>query len=88
MSDSLPAQSGGPDPRRNPLVTALLMLIGFILLLPGLCSVFVSVIWIRSIVFEGFHPGPYDSAALLMLLTCFAIGAIGVGVIVHTLRRR
>jgi hypothetical protein len=88
MTDPLPTQSSGPDPRRNPLVTALLMLIGLILLLPGLCSVFVSVTWIRGIVFEGYHPGPYDSAALLMLLGCFAIGAVGVGVIVYAARRR
>jgi hypothetical protein len=80
--------TSGPDSRRNPWVTALLMLIGLILLLPGLCSVFASVIWIRGLVFEGYHPGPYDSAALSILLTCFAIGAVGVGVIVYATRRR
>jgi hypothetical protein len=83
MSDKQAAKPDG----RNPLVTALLAVVGSILLLPGLCSVFASVVWIRGIVFEGYHPGPYDSAALLVLLSCFAVGAVGVVLIVIATRR-
>jgi hypothetical protein len=87
MSDQQPAKPPGPTSGRNPWVTALLILIGIILLLPGLCSVFVSVIWIRSIVFDGYHPGAYDSGVLSILLPCLAVGAAGVVLIVIAVRR-
>jgi hypothetical protein len=85
MSDQQPARPGGPDPRRNPFITILLILVGIILLLPGLCSVLVSVVWIRGL--PGYRTADFDSTVLLMVLACFAIGAAGVGVIVFAVRR-
>ena len=46
MSDQQPPQPRGPTPGRNPWVTALLILIGLVLLLPGLCSLIFSAILI------------------------------------------
>ena len=85
MSDQQAAKPGGSNLHRNPWVTALLILGGVILLLPGLCSLIFSVILIRSE--PGYHTGDYDSAALLIMLAGFAIGAAGVGVIVFAIRR-
>jgi len=74
-----------PLPPRSGWVTALMVLVGVILLLPGLCSLIFSVMWIRSE--PGYHTGGYDSAALLIMLAGFAIGAAGVGAIYFAIRR-
>jgi hypothetical protein len=70
-----------PGPRRNPWVTALLILIGVILLLPGLCSVIFSAIMLTS-----GGPGS-DTEFLPLLIICFLVGAGGVALIVFAIRR-
>jgi hypothetical protein len=83
VSDPAPAR-----PDRNPLVSALLGLIGIILVLPGLCSLLFSIVWLRSMLSEaGYRPGDFDGAALLIMLLGAAIGAVGVGVIIFAIRR-
>jgi len=83
MSDPGPARAG-----RSPLVSVLLGLIGIILVLPGLCSLLFSVVWLRSMLLEaGSRPGEFDGVALVIMLTCAAIGAVGVGVIIFAIRR-
>jgi hypothetical protein len=85
MSDQRPATPGGPNPPRNPLVTALMVLAGLIMLLPGLCSLIVTTWMLKS-------SGPYrlDSGTIGILsawLAGLVIGAIGIGLIVRALRR-
>jgi hypothetical protein len=71
----------GPTPGRNPWVTALLILVGIILLLPGLCSLIFSVILISS----GGSGG--DTGFLPLLVFCFLVGVGGVALIVFAIRR-
>jgi hypothetical protein len=82
MSQQQPSQAPAPSPGRNPWVTALLILIGLILLLPGLCSVILTGILIGA-----GGPGGNDTEYLPMLLTCFLIGVGGVALIVFAVRR-
>jgi hypothetical protein len=82
MSDPQPAKPPGPT-ARNPWVTALLILIGIILLLPGLCSLIFSAILITS---SGSGGG--DSGLLSLLIFCFLVGLSGVALIVFAIRRR
>ena len=77
MSDQQP----GSPPGRNPWVTALLILIGIILLLPGLCSLIFSVVFLSS-------GGPGGNPAILLLIILgLAVGAGGVALIVRAIRR-
>ena len=76
-----PSQPSAPAPRRNPWVTALLILVGVILLLPGLCSLIFGAILISS-------GGPGDNSEFLpLLLFCFMVGVGGVALIVFAIRR-
>jgi hypothetical protein len=79
MSDPQPR---GPTPGRNPWVTALLILIGIILLLPGLCSLVFSIAMFGD-------PGGYgdDPGILSLMIFCFLIGAGGIALIVFAIRR-
>jgi len=82
MSDQQPTKPGGPNPRRNPWVTALLILIGIILLLPGLCSLIFSVAILADSGSLGRDPG-----FLSLLFFCLLVGAGGVALIVFAIRR-
>ena len=90
MTDQQPSPPSGPSPagpgptgqspNRNPWVTALLILIGIILLLPGLCSLIF------------FAPIIHDSGNLRtdpgsLLIFCIFVGAGGVALIVIAIRR-
>ncbi|HEY1542277.1 MAG TPA: hypothetical protein VGG01_07700 [Xanthobacteraceae bacterium] len=69
-----------PASPRNGCLQALLILIGVILLLPGVCGVLlVSTDW-REV--------STDQGALLITLGLLALGAIGIVVIWLTVRRR
>ncbi|HEY4403454.1 MAG TPA: hypothetical protein VGN55_02280 [Xanthobacteraceae bacterium] len=81
MSDRPPPQSQGPNPGRNPWATALLILIGLILLLPGVCSLIFG-----GIMIDAGGPG-IDPGILALLLFCFMVGAGGVALIVYAIRR-
>jgi hypothetical protein len=81
MSDQQPSPPPGPSPNRSPWVTALLILIGLILLLPGLCSVILT-----GIMFTNGGPGN-DTEFLPVLIICFLIGVGGVALIVFAIRR-
>jgi len=88
MTEQQPAKLSAPRPRHKPWVTALLILIGIVLLLPGLCSLILSVAWLSKMLFDsGYRPGDFDGLATLIMLACAAIGAGGVGVIVFAVRR-
>jgi hypothetical protein len=82
MSDQQPTKPGAANPRRNPWVTALLILIGIILLLPGLCSLIFSVAILADSGSIGSDPG-----VLSLLLFCFLAGVGGVALIVFAIRR-
>jgi hypothetical protein len=85
MSDQLPTQPPGPT-RRNPFVTALLIFIGIILLLPGLCSVILTAVILQDSGFKGIFQGSSDDVSYLLLF--FMIGVGGVALIVFAIRRR
>jgi hypothetical protein len=70
----------GPSPNRNPWVTALLILIGIILLLPGLCSLIFAVAILND---SGSLGGDLGSLWIL----CLSVGAGGVALIVFAVRR-
>jgi hypothetical protein len=70
-----------PAPARNPFVTVLLVLLGLIMLLPGLCSIILT-----GLMFSYGGPGN-DTEYLPMLLICFLIGVGGVALIVFAVRR-
>jgi hypothetical protein len=81
MSDQQPTTPSDPTPGRNPWVTALMILIGIILLLPGLCSLIFSAILLSD-------PGGFkDPGILSLLFFCFAVGVGGVVLIVFAIRR-
>jgi hypothetical protein len=82
MSDEQPTRPRDPTPGRSPWATALMILTGLILLLPGLCSVVFSVILFND-------PGGFgrDPALLQLLIFCFLLGAGGVALIVFAVRR-
>jgi hypothetical protein len=81
VSDQPPPQPSGPNPGRNPWVTALLILIGMVLLLPGVCSLIFSAILIGA-------GGSGSSAEYVpLLLFCFMVGVGGVALIVFAIRR-
>jgi hypothetical protein len=82
MSDQQQTPPPGPTPGRNPWVTALLILIGVILLLPGLCSLIFSVVLFAN---PGGSGG--DPRLLSLLIFCFLVGAGGVALIVFAIRR-
>ena len=82
MSDQQPARPGDPNPRRNPWVTALLILIGLVLLLPGLCLLIFSVAIVADSGSIGSDPG-----IVSLLIFCFLVGAGGVALIIHAIRR-
>jgi hypothetical protein len=83
LSEPQPTPAPGPSPNRNPWVTALLVLIGLILLLPGLCSVILTGILIGA-----GGPRGNDLDFLPMLIGCFLLGVGGVVLIVFAIRRK
>jgi hypothetical protein len=83
VSDQPPPQPQprGPTPGRNAWVTALLIIVGMILLLPGLCSVILT-----GIMLTNGGPGN-DTEFLPVLIICFLVGVGGVALIVFAIRR-
>jgi hypothetical protein len=63
-------------------VTALLILVGVILLLPGLCSLLFSIALFAD-------PGGFgrDPSIMSLLIFCFLVGVGGVALIVFAIRR-
>ena len=82
MNDQQPARPGGPNPRRSPFATLLMILVGILLLLPGVCSVAFSVILFND-------PGGFGHDPLLpaLLIFSFLVGVGGVALIVTATRR-
>ena len=80
MSDDRgPSGDASPTPapprdRRHPLLTALMVIVGLILLLPGICSV----------IFMGMSGGFREFAGLWAI--CFAISAGGVVMLTRAAR--
>jgi hypothetical protein len=81
VSDQQPPRPASPAPVRNLWVTALLIIIGMILLLPGLCSVILT-----GIMLTNGGPGN-DTEFLPVLIICFLVGVGGVALIVFAIRR-
>jgi hypothetical protein len=79
MSDRPSERPPAPRSGRNPFVTGLLIFIGIILLLPGLCSVAMIVVLSGD---RSFSAGTWP-----FLLITFAISAGGIALIVFAIRR-
>jgi hypothetical protein len=77
---SVPSAPGSPRPQRrlHPLLAILLVLIGIVLLLPGLCSLALIVLYVRDL--DGLAP-----MVVLWLIT-FAVAAGGVALIRYAVR--
>jgi hypothetical protein len=86
MSDQPPVHPSGQGSRRNPLVTALLIFVSVILLLPGLCSLIFAGV---TLTHGGlFGPGSgVDSPIVILWLICLLISAGGVALIMFAIRR-
>lgn len=79
MSDPVQTQK----PRRHPLLTAAMILIGVVLLLPGLCSAGI-LIW--AVGDEGLRA--FNDASMVSLwLVTFLIATAGVFLIAFAVRR-
>jgi hypothetical protein len=66
----IPEPSGLPPPRSGCL-TAFMVIVGVILLLPGLCAVIFGIGSLTS-------PGGFESAILPFVLVGLMVGAVGV----------
>jgi len=84
MSDQPPVQPAAPRSGRNPFVTAILIFIGIVLLLPGLCAVILTAVILQDA--GGFQGGNGEDISYLVLL--FMVGVGGVALIVFAIRRR
>jgi UPF0716 family protein affecting phage T7 exclusion len=70
-------------PARHPVVTALMIIAGIILLLPGICSlVFITMFSV------GGASVTRDSGLGLLWLVCFAVAAAGIALIYRAVRHR
>jgi len=76
----MPPPSVPPPPavrrRRHPFVTFLMVVIGIVALLPGLCA----------LIFMAMMPGGGDSTLALLWLLCIATSAGGLFLIIRALR--
>ena len=75
MSDPRPAAGG-----TSTALSVLMILVGVVLLLPGLCAGFFAVAFISE---QGFN----DSSLVGLWLVCFLIAAGGIAMIWHAVRR-
>jgi hypothetical protein len=73
MSDQEPARPGGPKPRRSPFANFLMVLLGIILLLPGLCSIRFAAVILSNL----------DFGPLLLWVAGLLIAALGINLIVR-----
>jgi hypothetical protein len=82
MSEQQQEQPAATRPPRNPWVTALLILVGLVLLLPGLCSLIFTVVLFSD-------PGGFgnNQGYVGLLFFCFLVGVSGVALIVFAIRR-
>jgi hypothetical protein len=80
MSDQAPIAPppppGPPRPRRHPVVSIIMVLVGLVLLLPGVCA----------IVFAGSLGGDGGAPLALLWLVCMAIGVGGLAMIINAFR--
>jgi len=82
MTDQPPLRPSDQNSRRNPFVTALLIFLGILLLLPGLCSIILTAVILQD-------PGGFGSGEDISYLALFfMIGVGGVALIVFAIRRR
>lgn len=72
-----PAIPPSPPNARGCVVTALLLFVGIVLLLPGVCALF----------FASINSGPVPGDLAGLWLVSFAISAGGIALIVYALRR-
>jgi uncharacterized membrane protein len=77
---SAPSPSPAPPPARNGCLTALLILVGLILLVPGVCGIILVSYDMRELA--------KDQTAMLIAVGLLALGACGVVVIWLAVRPR
>jgi hypothetical protein len=79
---SEPRHPPSPDPGRAGWLTGLMILIGVVLLLPGICAGVFVVDYVSTP-----KRAPLDSLIVQLWLVSFAIAAGGIGLIWWALRR-
>ena len=83
MSDPARDPATATPARRNPALTALMIVAGIILLLPGLCS----LVFIVVLVSDSFRDAFSDPGLTMLWIVCLAVSAGGVLLIRHAVRR-
>jgi hypothetical protein len=76
MSDPAPNTPPPQSPRRHPAITALMVLIGIVLLLPGMCALLIV----------GLVPGHIAHEEQMLLAGCLIAAAAGIFLIVRAAR--
>jgi hypothetical protein len=67
-----------PLPERDGCLTALMVLVGIVLLLPGLCAVILGVGYFRD--------SQFDSSLMAIILLCLLVGFGGIMLIRAAIR--
>ena len=81
-----PAPSSVPPPRRYSGGQIFMIVVGVILLLPGICSLFFFVV-LSGDLFKSGGRDPYLEPVIVLWLICFAISAGGVALILWARKR-
>jgi hypothetical protein len=67
-----------PPPERDGCLTLLMVLVGIVLLLPGLCAVIFGVAYLRD--------SHFDSSLMAIILLCLLVGFGGIMLIRAAIR--
>ena len=81
MSEQRPSGPPAAKPRRDPMLTVLMIVGGGVLLFPGLCTLYFfagDIVGDGSVLYQALH---------IWLAICFLIGVGGVALIVRAIRR-
>jgi hypothetical protein len=79
-----PSSINPPAFNRSTALTVVMILVGLVLLLPGLCTVIGAFILFDM---DGWH-GFQDIAIWFIAIPCFAISAAGIWLLIHAIRKR
>ena len=86
MSEMPPAGAPKPGPRRYSAGQILMIVMGVILLLPGVCSLFFLIGTMAEVGRKSFVD-PVEQLIFAIAVTCFTISAGGIALIVAAVRR-
>ncbi len=79
-----PSQPSPPAFNRSTALTVLMIVVGLILLLPGLCTVIFGFVLLDMDGIRAFR----DIEVWFIAIPCFAISAMGIYLLVRAIRKR